>query len=90
MECNSYFAVWCQGSIDNSLLNAYVENNILSLIPNISNKEVFDSKGKLLHGPVILKLDSGPGQMIPSRESIKKCEIKEKKLRIILCYQMQR
>ena len=84
-EVDSFYAVRSKGSMDDSLLNAYVEDNILPLFPNISNEAVFDSEGKLLRGPVILKLDAGPGRMVASQESIKKREeFKEKGLLILL------
>ena len=84
-EVDSYYAVQSKGSMDDSLLNAYVEENLLPLFPNISNEAVFDSEGKLLRGPVILKLDAGPGRMVASEESIKKREeFKEKGLFILL------
>jgi hypothetical protein len=71
-EVDSYYAVRSKGSMDDSLLNAYVEENLLPLFPNISKHAVFYAEGKLLQGPVILKLDAGPDQMVAFEESIKK------------------
>ncbi len=45
---------------------------MLPLYPNISKTATFDPTGKLLCGPVILKVDSGPGRMIANLESISK------------------
>jgi hypothetical protein len=45
---------------------------VLPLYPNISKTATFDPTGKLLCGPVILKVDSGPGRMIANLESISK------------------
>ncbi len=45
---------------------------MLPLYPNISKIAKFDPTGKLLCGPVILKVDSGPGRMIANIESISK------------------
>ncbi len=91
MEVDSYYAVQSKGSMDDSLLNTSVEYNVLPLFPNTSKHAVFNAEGKLLQGPVILKLDAGPGQMVASKESIKKhAEFKVKGLSILLGYQMQR
>ncbi len=54
LKVNSYYTVWSKDSMNYSLLNANVEDNILLLFPNVSNKAVFDSEGKLLREPVIL------------------------------------
>jgi len=61
--------------MDDSLLNDYIHQVILPLYPNISKTTAFDTRtGKLLHGPVILKLDSGPGRIVASYDSILKRE----------------
>jgi len=44
------------------------------LYPNISKRARFDQNGKLLCGPVILKVDSGPGRLVANAESIRKQE----------------
>ena len=58
--------------MDDSLFNDYVERVVLPLYPNISKTEKFDPTGKRLCGPVVLKVDSGPGQLIANMESISK------------------
>ena len=70
IECGSFYSVRSHGSMDDSLLNDYINQVILPLYPNISKTAAFDPTGKLLHGPVILKLDSGPGRIVASYDSI--------------------
>jgi len=70
----SYYAVRSRGSMDDSLFNNYVEEVIIPLYPNISKRARFDQNGKLLCGPVILKVDSGPGRLVANAESIRKRE----------------
>jgi hypothetical protein len=61
--------------MDDSLLNHYIHQVILPLYPNISKMTAFDRRtGKLLHDVVILKLDSGPGRIVASYDSILKRE----------------
>jgi hypothetical protein len=61
IECGSFYSVRSHGSMDDSLLNNYINKVILPLYPNISKTTAFEpTMGKLLHGPVILKLDFGP------------------------------
>ena len=71
IECGSFYAVRSNGSMDDSLLNMYINQVVLPLYPNISKTAAFQSTtGMLLHGPVILKLDSGPGRIVASYDSI--------------------
>ena len=73
IESGSFYSVRSHGSMDDSLLNDYINQVILPLYPNISKTAAFNPiTGKLLHGPVILKLDSGPGRIIASYNSILK------------------
>jgi len=58
--------------MDDSLFNDYIERVVLPLYPNISKTARFDANGKLLCGPVILKVDSGPGQIVANLDSISK------------------
>ena len=75
IESGSFYSVRSHGSMDDSLLNDYIHQVILPLYPNISKTTAFDTRtGKLLHGPVILKLDSGPGRIVASYDSILKRE----------------
>ena len=61
--------------MDDSLLNEYIEKVIIPLYPNMNKTAVFDPvSGKLNQGPVILKLDAGPGRIVASAESISKGE----------------
>ena len=48
------------------VFNNYIERVVLPLCQKISKTAKFDlnTPGKLLCGPVILKVDSGPGQII--------------------------
>jgi hypothetical protein len=72
-EVTSFYSVQTRGSMDDCLFNDYVERVILPLYPNISKTARFDPNiGKLLCGPVILKVDSGPGRIIANLESISK------------------
>ena len=68
----SFYSVRARGSMDDSLFNDYVERVVLPLYPNISKTAKFDGTGKLLCGPVILKVDSGPGRIVANLESIKR------------------
>ena len=70
IECGSFYSVRSHGSMDDSLLNDFINQVILPLYPNISKTAAFDPTGKLLHGPVILKLDSGPGYIVALHDSI--------------------
>ncbi|KAI2494414.1 hypothetical protein MHU86_20097 [Fragilaria crotonensis] len=67
VESDSYYAVRSRGSMDDELLNHYIESVIIPLYPNMHKTAVFDATtGKLNQGPVILKLDAGPGRMVSS------------------------
>ena len=72
VEVASFYSVWERGSLDDSLFNEYVERVVLPLYPNVSKTAKFDPTGKLLFGPVILKVDSGSGRMIVSIGRISK------------------
>ena len=73
IEESSFFSVRSRGSMDDSLFIEYIEKVVLPLYPNISKTTEFDPvNGKLLRGPVILKVDSGPGRIVASEESIAK------------------
>ena len=57
----------------------------MPLYPNLAKQATFGDEGKLISGPVILKLDAGPGQIVADADSIKKsAEFKEKGLLIIM------
>ena len=72
VEVASFYSVRARGSMDDSLFNDYVERVVLPLYPNISKTAKFDSTGKLLCGPVILKVDSGQSRLIANMECISK------------------
>jgi hypothetical protein len=86
VDSESYYAVRSRGSMDDSLLNDYIEQVIVPLYPNMSKTTVFDPvSGKLNQGPVILKLDAGPGRIVACAESIsKRGELFERGLVIML------
>jgi hypothetical protein len=77
IEESSFFSVRSpEGSMDDSFFIEYIEKVLLPLYPNISKTTEFNPvNGKLLRGPVILKVDSGPGQIVASEESISKREV---------------
>jgi hypothetical protein len=56
------------------VFNDYIERVVLPLCQKISKTAKFDlnTPGKLLCGPVILKVDSGPGRIIANLDSISK------------------
>jgi hypothetical protein len=71
IESDSFCAVRQRGSMDDKLLNDYISNVIMPLYPNLSKATAFDPiTGKLLHGPVILKIDSGPGRIVATLVSL--------------------
>ena len=86
VEVASFYSVRAKGSMDDSLFNDYIERVVLPLYPNISKHARFDpNTGKLLCGPVILKVDSGPGRIIASLESVtKRAEFLENGLLILM------
>ncbi len=51
------------------ILNAYIEQIVIPL--DMHRTAQFDEKtGRLIQGPVILKLDAGPGRMVATEESV--------------------
>jgi hypothetical protein len=55
--------------MDDTLLNHYIESVIIPLYPNMHKTAVFDdATGKLNQGPVILKVDAGPGRIVSSEQ----------------------
>jgi len=67
VKSGSFFAVRPRGSMDDTLLNDYIERVIVPLYPNMNKTAVFDPiTGKLNQGPVILKVDAGPGRIVSS------------------------
>jgi hypothetical protein len=74
-HCDSFFAVRPRGSMDDSLLNQYIESVIVPLYPNMHKTAIFDPvTGKLNQGPVILKLDAGPGRIVSNDAILRKRE----------------
>ncbi|KAI2500983.1 hypothetical protein MHU86_13457 [Fragilaria crotonensis] len=75
IESSSFYAVRPRGLMDESLLNFYIETVIMPLYPNMHKTAIFDPvSGKLNQGPVILKLDSGPGRIVSSEAILLKRE----------------
>jgi hypothetical protein len=73
IEQDSFFSVRSRGSMDDTLLNDYIERVIFPLYPNMAKVAEFDPvTGRLLKGPVLLTLDAGPGQIVASEEIILK------------------
>ena len=61
--------------MDDTLLNDYIERVIVPLYPNMNKTAVFDPiTGKLNQGPVILKVDAGPGRIVSSEAILMKRE----------------
>jgi hypothetical protein len=72
IESGSFYAVRPRGSMDDSLLNDYIEKVI---VPLMHKTAVFDPvTGKLNQGPVILKVDAGPGRIVSSEAILLKRE----------------
>ena len=71
---DSFYAVRSRGSMDDELLNQYIEMVILPLYPNMNKTAIFDERGRLLQGPVILKVDAGPGRIVSSEVVLAKRE----------------
>jgi hypothetical protein len=86
IEQDSFFSVRSRGSMDDTLLNDYIERVIFPLYPNMAKVAEFDPvTGRLLKGPVLLKLDAGPGRIVASEEIIlKRAEYFEKGLTILM------
>jgi hypothetical protein len=71
---DSFYAVRAR-SMDECLLNDYIESVIVPLYPNMHKSTVFDpDSGRLIQGPVILKLDAGPGIIVSSAATLAKRE----------------
>ena len=72
--------------MDDTLLNQYIETVIIPLYPNMHKTAEFDAvTGKLNRGPVILKVDAGPGRIVSSEQILAQGEaLFERGLIIIL------
>ena len=73
--------------MDDTLLNQYIETVIIPLYPNMHKTAEFDAPvtGKLNRGPVILKVDAGPGRIVSSEQILAQREaLFERGLIIIL------
>ena len=86
VESDSFYAVRSRGSMDEELLNQYIETVIVPLYPNMNKTAIFDTRtGRLNQGPVILKVDAGPGRIVSSEIVLAKREaLFERGLIIIL------
>ena len=61
--------------MEETLLNSYIEQVIVPLYPNMHKTAIFDPEsGTLNQGPVILKLDAGPGRIVSSATILAKRE----------------
>jgi hypothetical protein len=81
---NSFYALRSRRSMDDELLNQYIEMVILQLHPNMNKTAIFDERGRLLQGPVILKVDAEPGRIVSSEVvSVKREALFEQGLRIL-------
>jgi hypothetical protein len=75
VESESFYAVQWRGSMDEELLNQYIKTVIVLLYPNMHKNAVFDANtGELNQCPVILILDTGPGQIVSSKAVLAKRE----------------
>ena len=75
VESDSFYAARPQGSMDDSFLNQYIESVIVPLYPNMNKTAIFDpTSEKLNQGPIILKLDAGPGRIVLSAAILLKRE----------------
>jgi hypothetical protein len=85
-KCDSFYALQSHGSMDDSLLNQYIESVIVPLFPNMNKTSIFDPvKGKLNQGPVILNLDAGPGRIVSDDIILaKREEMLERRLTILM------
>jgi hypothetical protein len=64
-----------RGSLEDSLLNQYIETVIVPLYSNMNKTAIFDPvTGKLSQGPVILKVSAGPGRIVLSEAILLKRE----------------
>jgi hypothetical protein len=67
VESDSFYAVRPRGSMDNTLLNEYIESVIVHLYPNMHKTAVFEERtGKVNQGPIMLKVDARPGRIVLS------------------------
>ncbi len=64
VEKSLLFAVQQKGSMDDVLLNDYIERLVMPLYANLAKEVMFGDGGKLCSGLVILKLDASPGQIV--------------------------
>ncbi len=79
---HSFYAERPRGLMDDSLLNQYIESVIVPRYPNMSDCstlpeheqdcDFYPRTGKLNQGPVILKLDAGPGRIVSNEVILKK------------------
>ncbi len=74
IEQDFFFSVHLRGSMDDTLLNDYIERVVFPLYSNMMKVAEFDKEGtgRLLMGPVILKLDAGPGRIVALEDIILK------------------
>ena len=71
VKTDSFYANRSQRSMYDELLSQYMESVIVPLYPNMHMTSVFvEATGKLNQGPVILKLDAGPGKRRLSSELV--------------------
>ncbi len=75
VKSDSFFAVRSRGSMNERLLNQYIKTVIVPLYPNLNTTAIFDARtGRLNQGPVILKVDAGPGRIVSSEIVLAKRE----------------
>jgi hypothetical protein len=61
--------------MEEQLFNQYIEDVIIPLYPNMNKTAIFnETTGKLIQGPIILKVDAGPGRIVSSAEVLAKRE----------------
>ena len=71
---DSFVSVRKSGCTDQQLMQQLIEEVYLPLYPNCAKDVVRDEEGKLIQGPIILKTDSGQGQLCVTFSSIEFCE----------------
>ena len=70
---NSYVSVSSSGSMTERIFYEYIKKVIVPLYPKCKKgKLVRDENGNILHHPVIIKVDTGPGRLGASLENIEK------------------
>ena len=75
VDSDSFYAVRSRRSMNDELLNQYIKSVIVPLYPNMHKTTVFDeATGKLNQGPVISKLNAGPGRIVSSELVLAKCD----------------